>query len=106
MHRLESSSGKIYCIPRNAAQVLIIDPSTDTVDTSTISVSVSRSTYKWMGGALAGNGKIYCFPDGATQVLIIDPSTEGVDTTTIAGFPNGQWLWWDGWRWRGGHPSR
>ena len=50
-----------FCMPRNAAQVLIVDPATDTADISTI-VGLSGSADKWRGGVLAGNGKIYGMP--------------------------------------------
>eukprot|EP01051_Picozoa_sp_SAG22_P024038 SAG22_NODE_6479_length_849_cov_0.740000_1_plen_273_part_10 len=67
-----AGNGKIYGIPANAEQVLIIDPSTDTADTSSITgVSVGN---KWVGGVLAGNGKIYGMPTNAEQVLIITPA--------------------------------
>lgn len=79
-------NGKIYCVPGAATSVLIIDPQTDSADTSTISGLPGTSTPpNWLGGVLAPNGKIYCIPWDASSVLIIDPATNTVDTTTMSG---------------------
>eukprot|EP01052_Picozoa_sp_SAG31_P079149 SAG31_NODE_38751_length_293_cov_1.572165_1_plen_92_part_10 len=78
---------KIYGMPLNSGSVLIIDPTTDTADTSTI-VGLSGS-YKWAGGVVAGNGKIYGMPHSSASVLIIDPTTDTADTSTIVGLPSG-----------------
>jgi hypothetical protein len=79
-------NGKIYCVPGAATSVLIIDPQTDSADTSTISgLPGTSSPPNWLGGVLAPNGKIYCIPWDASSVLIIDPATNTVDTTTMSG---------------------
>jgi small nuclear ribonucleoprotein (snRNP)-like protein len=80
-------NGKIYGIPFQSSSVLIIDPTTNTADTTTI--TGLSGTYKWYGGVLALNGKIYCVPGNSTSVLIIDPATNTVDTTTITGLSGG-----------------
>jgi hypothetical protein len=49
--------------------VLIIDPLTNTADTTTITGLTGSN--KWLGGVLAPNGKIYGFPRDATNVLQI-----------------------------------
>jgi hypothetical protein len=77
-------NGKIYCIPCNATNVGIIDPYTDTIDTTTISNLPFTATNKYLGGILAPNGNIYCIPDVATNVGIINPVTNTFDTTTIS----------------------
>jgi len=46
-------NGKIYGIPYSSSSVLIIDPLTNTVDTTTIT-GLSGSA-KWIGGVLAPN---------------------------------------------------
>jgi hypothetical protein len=61
-------NGKIYGIPRNATQLLEIDPATKT---SALVGTVSSSTNKWFGGVLAKNGKIYGFPQNALEMLEI-----------------------------------
>jgi len=76
-------NGKLYCAPRDATNVLIIDPATNTADTTTITGITGTSKYR--GIALAPNGKLYCAPYDVTNVLIIDPATNTADTTTIAG---------------------
>jgi len=78
-------NGKIYCVPGGATSVLIIDPQTDSADTSTISgLQVAGPQPNWLGGVLAPNGKIYCIPWEASNVLVIDPATNTVDTTTMS----------------------
>jgi len=42
-----ADNDKIYCAPRHADSVLIIDTNTNTADTTTIPVSVA--TNKWLG---------------------------------------------------------
>lgn len=78
-------NGKIYCMPARAANVLVIDPVTDTL--SFIPVPNPTSLYLFFGGVVATNGKIYGVPSQATYILIIDPSNDTVDTTTITGLP-------------------
>lgn len=77
-------NNRIYMIPSNAANVLVVDPSTNTA-VATIPVAAGAGAYKWTSGILAPNGKIYGVPMDSTSVLIIDPSTNTVDTTTITG---------------------
>jgi hypothetical protein len=74
-------NGKIYGVPYNANNVLIIDPVTDTTTT----ITGITGTIKYAGGVLAPNGKIYGVPYNASNVLIIDTETNSVDTTTITG---------------------
>ena len=54
-------NGKIYDIPFNSSGVLIIDPLTNTADTTTIS-GLSTATNKLQGVVLSPNGKIYGIP--------------------------------------------
>lgn len=67
-------NGKIYCIPADATDILIIDPASNTATRSTMGVDLSGSG-KWYGGVLAPNGKIYCTPNNAVDILIIDPTS-------------------------------
>ena len=94
-------NGKIYCVPGAATSVLIIDPQTDTVDTSTISdlTLTGGPSPDWLGGILAPNGKIYCIPWEAENVLIIDPMTNTADTDTISDLGAGN-------KWHGGVLAR
>ena len=71
-----AQNGKIYCIPINVANVLIIDPVTDTGDLTTIDSTKYPGligTSKYNGGVLAPNGKIYGIPHNATNVLQVTP---------------------------------
>jgi len=77
-------NGKIYFAPHAATTALIVDPSNDTADETTIT-GVTGSYY---GGVLAPNGKIYCLPSNATtNVLVIDPSDDSIDIATYTGLP-------------------
>lgn len=83
-------NGRIYGIPYNAQSVLIYDPVTDMIDTTTIVNTFFcdlAGTAKWVGGVLAPNGKIYCIPYNATTVLVIDTLANVANTLTITGLP-------------------
>lgn len=69
-----ANDGTIYGIPRDANQILIIDPATGTATRSNMGATLSGSD-KWFDGVLAPNGKIYAIPYDATDILIIDPVT-------------------------------
>ena len=64
--------GKIYGIPVNATDILIIDPVAGTATRSAMGASLGE-TNKWIGGVLGSDGKIYGIPYNATDILIIDP---------------------------------
>ena len=63
-------NGKIYCMPYSSTSVLIIDPVTNTADTTTISGLTGNN--KWFGSVLAPNGKIYYIPFISTSVLVVN----------------------------------
>jgi hypothetical protein len=65
-------NGKIYGIPYNSTDILIIDPVTDTATRSSMSATLT-GTNKWAGGVLAPNGKIYGIPINSTDILTITP---------------------------------
>lgn len=62
-----SRDGKIYGIPFDDGNILIIDPVTNTFTT----ITGISGFVKWTGGVLAPNGKIYGIPRSSTSVLII-----------------------------------
>jgi hypothetical protein len=66
------SDGKIYGIPYNAPDVLIIDPVAGTATRSALGATLTDSD-KWVGGVLGPDGKIYGIPVNSTDILIIDP---------------------------------
>ena len=76
-------NGKIYAIPCDRSDVLIIDPATDTADKDTITDLGGGGT-KWIGGVLAPDGKIYGMPFNADHVLIVDPATDTADISSIS----------------------
>ena len=86
-HCTITSPGLIYGIPHEATFVLIIDPNTDTIDTTTLG-GLSPDPSKWWGGVVVPDGRIFCFPRDAEAVLIIDPNTSTLDTTSLDGFGN------------------
>jgi hypothetical protein len=75
-------NGRIYGIPRNAADILVIDPQAGTITREAMGYTAGGS---YGGGVLAQDGKIYAVPFSATTVLIIDPATETADQSTITG---------------------
>jgi hypothetical protein len=82
-------NGNIYGIPDQSTtnNVLIVDPKTNTADTSSITgiSSLPRGPHGWKSGCLHPDGKIYCAPYTSQTVLIIDPSTNTVNNTDIIG---------------------
>ena len=61
--------------------VLIIDPDTNTIDTTSISGLDVHGSAAYHGGILAPNGKIYAIPFyTAEDILVIDPETNTFDT--------------------------
>ena len=94
-------------VPRS---VLIVDPTTNASDTSTLA-GLSSEGSKWAGGVLARNGRIYGIPHNATSVLVIDPAAgshhtrrqsmcvcgmdAGTMTTKMTGLGSGL-KWWGG----------
>jgi hypothetical protein len=69
-----------------ATNVGIIDPVTNTIDTTTISMTTYpdlSAGFKFWGGVLGTNGKIYCVPRRVNYVGIIDPVTNTFDSTSI-----------------------
>ena len=70
--------------------MLIIDPSTNTIDTSSIA-NLGNNHSAWHGGVLAPNGLIYGIPSSATAVLVLDPAANA--TTLISGLPVGIRKW-------------
>jgi hypothetical protein len=62
--------GKIYGIPYNATDILIIDPIAGTATRSPMGATLTGST-KWIGGVLGPDGKIYSIPHNATDILNI-----------------------------------
>ena len=71
--------GKIYCVPDNSSDILIIDPLTQTATRSSMGASLSGSD-KWAGAVLGPDGKIYCVPRSASDILIIN---KHVDVTPL-----------------------
>ena len=65
-----ANNGKLYAAPRDASQVLEIDPVNQT--TTLIGQDLGGST-KYLSLALANNGKLYAAPGAASKVLEIDP---------------------------------
>jgi len=72
-------SGKLYCAPFNAKEVMVIDP--DATDDATrighiaIGSQSPQGGGKW-DGICSLNGKLYCAPFNASDVLILDPQAE------------------------------
>ena len=66
-----ANNSKLYAVPRDASQVLEIDPVNQT--TTLIGQDLGSGFNKYISLALANNGKLYAPPFNASQVLEIDP---------------------------------
>ena len=67
------STGKLYCAPHNAPQVLIIDPLRNVTDVTAMG-GLGTNGEKWRGIVYAPpTGKLYCAPRRRGTLLIIDP---------------------------------
>src|SRR5690606_35428099 len=64
--------GKLYCAPRDATDILVIDPATGTATRTNFGLGLSGSN-KWYGIAPGPDGKLYCAPFSATDILVISP---------------------------------
>ena len=62
--------GKIYCVPFDSSDILIIDPANQTATRSNMGASLN-SNYICNGGVLGRDGKIYGIPDDVSDILII-----------------------------------
>jgi hypothetical protein len=76
-------SGKVFCVPYNAAQARIYDPVTDAV---AIPAATFPGSFAYYGGVLLPSGKVFCVPYNAAQARIYDPVTDAV-TVPTATFP-------------------
>ncbi|HNH10496.1 MAG TPA: hypothetical protein PK683_18485, partial [Leptospiraceae bacterium] len=74
-----AANGKIYGIPFQSANVLVIDPSSDTASV----FDSLGGTNNWVGGVYASNGIIYGIPYNSTTVLAVDPKAIGVWTADM-----------------------
>ena len=94
-----AADGRVFGIPRNAEQVLIINPhGTFSAQIYTPSVSYIGNfigTAKWSGGVRTHDGRIFCFPYMASSALIIDPRDDTLDNTTLI-VPPGDYKWLGG----------
>lgn len=97
---VKAMNGKIYCAPYDSDSVLIIDPETDTVDTTSITglntanyTNLRTNNGKWADGTLAPSGKIFCIPHHENCVLILDPETSSIDTTSLTSTDTSYYKW-------------
>lgn len=91
-----AGNGKIYGVPSEAPDVLVIDPATQTATRTDFGLG-GFGLNAYHGGVLGRDGKIYCVPGGATTVLVIDPDTNTAVKTAL-----GLGTLGSGSKWRGG----
>lgn len=75
-------NGKIYGIPGNANNVLVLNPNDESyyfLTSSDISAAIGS---KWAGGVLAPNGIIYCMPSIETFFLMINTNNDTISKLT------------------------
>ena len=85
-------NGKIYSIPSDSTDILIIDPVTGTATRSAMGADLTGAN-KWWGGVLAPNGKIYGIPYTSTDILIIDTVTNTATRSTMGATFTGNTEW-------------
>ena len=69
---LLTAGGKIVGVPYHADSVLLIDPETNTADTTTLP-ALSAGNHKFFGGVVAHSGVVYAVPHDSRHVLVIQP---------------------------------
>ncbi len=87
--------GKIYGIPYDATDILIIDPVAGTATRSAMSATLTGSA-KWTGGVLGPDGKIYGIPYDATDILVIDPAAGTATRSAMSATLTGSAKWTGG----------
>lgn len=92
-----AGNGKIYCIPYDADQVMVIDPTEPYDKISFMSTNVNTGLAgtgstgdpitrdKWMNATLLPDGRIVAAPYMATSILVIDPSNDAVSSIDVSG---------------------
>lgn len=84
--------GKIYGIPFDSPDILIIDPLNNTATRTNMTATLTDAG-KWVGGALSQNGRIYAIPWNSTDVLIIDYANLSATRNTMGAVFTGLTKW-------------
>ena len=84
--------GKIYCVPRSANTILVIDTNAQEAALTTMGAAL-RGAQKWMGGVRGLNGKIYGIPMDSPDVLVIDPASGSATRTDMGADFSGRSKW-------------
>lgn len=85
-------NGKIYGIPSDSSDILIVDPVAGTASRSAMGATLADSG-KWRGGVLGPDGKIYGMPLGSTDILIIDPAAGSASRSAMGATLTGASKW-------------
>lgn len=91
--------GKIYCLPYNADDIMIIDPVTDTYELTTMGLGIDIANLgddKFIGAVMGSDGVIYGIPYGSEKILAIDTYTQTARLINAAGAVVGGSNWGDG----------
>ncbi|MFA5669429.1 MAG: hypothetical protein WC967_09295 [Balneolaceae bacterium] len=87
--------GKIYCVPNESPDILIIDSFNNIATLSDMGADLS-GVGTWAGGVLGPDGKIYCSPSNATDILIIDPIADTATRSAMGADLTGNAKWQGG----------
>jgi len=87
--------GRIYMCPRDAPDILIVDPVAGTATREDYGLDLSASA-KWRGGVSAPDGKIYFVPMNATNILIVDVHAQTATLSTMGASLSGSNKWLGG----------
>jgi len=72
-----AGNGRIYCIPDQARQILVIDPERRTAEL--LAEDLGDDAGKGYGGVLAPNGKIYSGTSATGRVIVLNPRTDAIE---------------------------
>lgn len=88
------SDGMIYCAPfTGATAVGVIDPATDTLDTTSLTwPTFAGDANTWQGAVAGRNGKVYMIPNGSQHVLVINTTTRAVTRAGSLGATTNKWV--------------
>src|SRR5690606_6156510 len=84
--------GKLYCVPYNATDILIIDPATGRAQRTNMGIGLS-GTAKWLGIAAGPDAKLCAVLYSATDTVVIDPATGTARRTNMGVNLSGNSRW-------------
>ena len=76
-------AGMIYCCPRNADAILIIDPFKRAARKEKFGLTIPSGENKWTRFVTGPDGKLYATPANRTDILVVDPIAQSAVLTDL-----------------------